>query len=355
MILYIHIPFCNSKCGYCSFNSYANQDHLKQEYMKALKVDIIDSLKQNNQQIDSIFFGGGTPNSVDSKFYAEIFEAIHKYADVSQSCEITTEANPDMITQKWCKDMQSFGVNRISVGVQSFFEDKLLFLQREHSYKDIHQSIDTIYKSGISNISIDLIYDAPQDDKNRIFEEIKKASNLPINHLSAYSLSIEKDSKLGKIYDENPQTHSFFEEIKEALVHYGFNIYEVSNYSRGYKVKHNLAYWRGEEYIGCGGGAVGRKGFIRYYPQTNIEKYIKNPLEKRLEYLKEEDLRNEAIFLGLRCEIGVDIEVLKDSKKKIQILLEEKKCHLVKDTLTGKEFLVANDFFIADEIALWLM
>lgn len=355
MILYIHIPFCNSKCGYCSFNSYANQDYLKQDYMKALKVDIIDSLKQNTEQIDSIFFGGGTPNSINSRLYAEIFESIHQYSNLSQNCEITTEANPDMISQKWCEDMKSFGVNRISVGVQSFFEDKLLFLQREHNYKDIHQSIDSIYKSGISNISIDLIYDTPQDNKARIFEEIKNASSLPINHLSAYSLSIEKDSKLGKIYEKNPQTHSFFEEIREALSYYGFDIYEVSNYSKGYKVSHNLAYWRGEEYIGCGAGSVGRKGFVRYYPQTNIEKYIKNPLEKRLEHLSEEDLKNEAIFLGLRSEIGVDIEVLKNNKQKIQILLEEEKCHLRKNSQTGKDFLVANDFFIADEIALWLM
>lgn len=323
--------------------------------MKALKLDIMHSLEQNTDQIDSIFFGGGTPNSIDFKFYAQIFETIHQYANVSQNCEITTEANPDMINQKWCEDMKDFGVNRISVGVQSFFEDKLLFLQREHNYKDIHQSIDTIYKSGISNISIDLIYDTPQDTKNRILEEIKNASSLPINHLSAYSLSIEKDSKLGKIYKKNPQTHSFFEEVREALSYYGFDIYEVSNYSKGYKVRHNLAYWRGEEYIGCGAGAVGRKGFIRYYPQTNIEKYIKNPLEKRLEYLSEEDLKNEAIFLGLRSEIGVDIEVLKDNKKKIEILLEEKKCHLMKNAQTKKEFLVANDFFLADEIALWLM
>lgn len=353
MILYIHIPFCNSKCGYCSFNSYANQDNLKQAYMKALKVDITDALKGNKKSIDSIFFGGGTPNSIDSKFYAEIFETLYKFADVSKDCEITTEANPDLISQKWCKDMASFGVNRISVGVQSFFEDKLLFLQREHKYANIRPSIEDIYKSGISNISIDLIYDTPQDTKSRIFEEIKNASSLPINHLSAYSLSIEKDSKLGKIYEENPQTHSFFEEVREALASYGFGIYEVSNYSKNYKVRHNLAYWRGEEYIGCGAGAVGRRGSIRYYPQRNIEKYIQNPLIKIEEHLSEEDLRTEAIFLGLRSEVGVDIGKLKGDENKIKILLDEKKCHLVEDK--GRKILLANDFFIADEIALWLM
>ncbi|PAF53350.1 coproporphyrinogen III oxidase [Helicobacter sp. 13S00482-2] len=357
MILYIHIPFCSSKCGYCTFNSYDKEDHHKIEYMKALKRDIIDSLKQNTKTIDSIFFGGGTPNSIDSKLYGEIFESIHKYSKLSENCEITTEANPDLITKKWCEDMKSFGVNRMSVGVQSFFEDKLLFLQREHKYADIHKCMEVIYQSGIENISIDLIYDTPQDTKDRIFKEIQMSSKLPINHLSAYSLSIEKDSKLAQIYDKNPQKKSFFQEIKEALVDYGFSIYEVSNYSKGYKVKHNLAYWRGEEYIGCGAGAVGRKGFRRYYPQRNIQKYINNTLKKDIEYLSEEDLKTEAIFLGLRSEIGVDIEMLKNKKEKIKILLEENKCYLNEEFYNQKKIqrLVAKDFFIADEIALWLM
>ncbi|MDO7253674.1 radical SAM family heme chaperone HemW [Helicobacter cappadocius] len=357
MILYIHIPFCTSKCGYCTFNSYAKEDHLKLEYMKALQKDIIDSLKQNTETIDSIFFGGGTPNSIESKFYGNIFEAIWKYSKISKDCEITTEANPELITQQWCRDMQSFGVNRMSVGVQSFFDDKLLFLQREHNYEDIHKCIDLIYQSNIKNISIDLIYDTPQDNKNRIFEEIRNASKLPINHISAYSLSIEKDSKLAQIYEKNPQTNSFFEEIREALSEYGFHIYEVSNYSRGYKVKHNLAYWRGEEYIGCGAGAVGRKGYIRYYSQRNIEKYIKNTSKKDIEHLSKNDLDNEAIFLGLRSEVGVSLDILKDKQEKIKILIEEKKCHLIEENYNKQKIqkLVANDFFIADEIALWLM
>ncbi|PAF42217.1 radical SAM family heme chaperone HemW [Helicobacter sp. 11S03491-1] len=350
MILYIHIPFCNNKCGYCVFNSYENQDHLKQPYMQALQLDLIHSLTHNNQsntEIDSIFFGGGTPNTIDSKSYKKIFESIHHYSNLSKKCEITIEANPDLITQQWCRDMLDLGINRISLGVQSFFEDKLLFLQRHHNYKDIFQSIDLIYKSGFKNISIDLIYDTPQDNQKRIHEEVKNASKLPINHISAYSLSIENGSKLSKIYDNNPQTYSFFEEISQALKIYGFNPYEVSNYSRGYKVQHNLAYWRSEEYIGCGAGAVGRIGKNRIYSHSNIKQYIQTPLEKKLEPLTEENLRVENIFLGLRCELGVKTDLL--DEKKVEILIKENKCHLKKNRL------IANNYFLADEIALWLM
>ncbi|PAF49871.1 coproporphyrinogen III oxidase [Helicobacter sp. 12S02232-10] len=347
MILYIHIPFCKSKCGYCAFNSYENQDNLKEPYMNALYSDLEHSLSQNSQIIDSIFFGGGTPNSISSKDYGKIFEIIYNHSNLNQNCEITAEVNPDLVTTQWCADMKSFGLNRISVGVQSFFKNKLLFLQREHNQKEIVHSIDTIHKNGFENISIDLIYDTPQDTKKHIYKEIENASKLPINHLSAYSLSIEKESKLGKIYDKNPQNHSFFQEIRDALKQYGFIQYEVSNYAKNYKVKHNLAYWNAQEYIGCGAGAVGRIKNHRIYSHSNIDHYIKAPLEKRLEFLNEKDLRFESIFLGLRCEIGAEINLL--DKKKIDILIKENKCYLKGNKL------VANDYFLADEIALWLI
>ncbi|PAF41510.1 radical SAM family heme chaperone HemW [Helicobacter sp. 11S02596-1] len=350
MILYIHIPFCTSKCGYCAFNSYTDHDDFKEAYIHALCEDLKHSLLQNFQnpiRITSIFFGGGTPNTLPVKSYEKIFECIHKYCYLYPNCEITAEANPDLISQEWCVGMKHLGVGRISVGVQSFFADKLLFLQREHKQNQISYAIESIYQSGIENTSIDLIYDTPQDSKKRIFTEIENASKLPINHLSAYSLSIEKGTKLAKITTQNPQNQSYCQEARDALRHYGFSQYEVSNYARGYKVAHNLAYWNAQEYIGCGAGAVGRIGDRRIYSHSSIPSYIKTPTEKRYEFLSKQDLRMENIFLGLRCEIGVDVDLL--DEKKITALIEENKCHLVGNKL------VANDYFLADEIALWLM
>lgn len=348
MILYIHIPFCTSKCGYCTFNSYEDQESLIPAYVQALKVDITHTLNQNFESIQSIFFGGGTPNTINSRLYEEIFESIIKNSSLEKDCEITTEANLELINKHWCKDLKSLGINRISLGVQSFFEDKLAFLQRQHNGRDISQAIHQIYESGIENISIDLIYDTPQDNKKRIFQEIKRAAQLPINHLSAYSLSIENGSKLAQTIDkENYPDYSFFEEVREVAKFYNFLPYEVSSYARNYRVKHNLSYWNGNEYIGCGAGSVGRIGKKRLYTHSNLTHYIKNPLYRRVEMLNEKDIRLENIFLGLRCELGADIKLF--NPKKLQILIEENKCYIKNNRV------LAKDFFLADEIALWVM
>lgn len=348
MILYIHIPFCSSKCGYCTFNSYEHQEHLIPAYVQALKIDITQALNQNSKPINSIFFGGGTPNSIDSKSFEEIFKSITKNSFLKKDCEITAEANPDLISEQWCRDLKSLGVNRISLGVQSFFEDKLAFLQRQHHSGDVSCAIEQVYKSGIENISIDLIYDTPQDNKKRIFQEIKYASKLPINHLSAYSLSIEDGSKLAQnIGRKNYYNYSFFEEVREASKFYGFHPYEVSNYSRNYQVKHNISYWNGEEYIGCGAGSVGRIGKKRLYAHSNLARYINDPLYRHAELLNKKKLELESIFLGLRCELGVNVKLFDPIK--LKILVQENKCYLKGDRV------LARDFFLADEISLWVI
>ncbi|WP_198937093.1 radical SAM family heme chaperone HemW, partial [Helicobacter pylori] len=190
MILYIHIPFCENKCGYCAFNSYENKHGLKEEYTQALCLDLKHALSQTDEPIESIFIGGGTPNTLSVESFERIFESIYRNARLSLDCEITTEANPELISKAWCQGLKDLGINRLSLGVQSFREDKLLFLERQHS-KNIAPVIETILKSGIENVSIDLIYNTPLDNENSLKEELKLAKELPINHLSAYALSIE--------------------------------------------------------------------------------------------------------------------------------------------------------------------
>ncbi len=191
MILYIHIPFCESKCGYCAFNSYENKSELKEAYIQALCLDLKHALKQTHEKMESIFIGGGTPNTLSVKSFEKIFESIHQNARLSVDCEITTEANPELISKAWCQGLKDLGINRLSLGVQSFREDKLLFLERQHS-KNIAPVVEVVLKSGIENISIDLIYNTPLDSEKSLKEELKLAKELPINHLSAYALSIEK-------------------------------------------------------------------------------------------------------------------------------------------------------------------
>lgn len=344
MILYIHIPFCNSRCGYCTFNSFENKLDLQEYYVQALIQDLISS--KTNAPINSIFFGGGTPNILHQSYYEKIFETINQHYTLKDDCEITLEANPNLIHFKWCKALKNLGANRLSIGVQSFFEDKLNFLQREHHYDDISNAIDIAFSCNITNLSIDLIYDTPQDNKQRIYEEINLASKLPINHISAYSLSIEKDSKLQK-QGIKETTESFCQEMCLALKEFNFIPYEVSNYSRGYKVSHNLSYWNYEDYIGCGCGAVSKIGNKRFYTQKNLEEYIKNPHYRKQEILNQDAILLEKIFLGLRSEIGVEYSLL--NPEKTQLLLQSNQI------IQKGDRIFAKDYFLADELTLWLL
>ncbi len=366
MTLYIHIPFCSSRCGYCTFNSFTNSEELYDDYINALILDI--SNNSCKEPLNSIFFGGGTPNILGIKFYEKIFSAIWKNFTLNHNCEITAEANPNLITQQWCKQMLDLGINRLSLGVQSFFIDKLSYLEREHGKKDIYYALECVQKAGISNISIDLIYDTPFDNPKRLKEEITLAMQLPITHLSAYSLSIEDDSRLKNRGEKESQTpqHKI---LVETLNNFGFYPYEVSNFvsKNGKKCKHNLAYWQGMDYIGCGAGAVGKLSkktlresnyqdinlnhmlAIRLQATKNLKDYIAHPNKRSIEYLNAQDIQLESLFLGLRSEVGVDISLL-DSKalKNLEML----KSHNFVEIRNNKIY--ALDYFLGDELALRL-
>ncbi|WP_104748577.1 radical SAM family heme chaperone HemW [Helicobacter cetorum] len=345
MILYIHIPFCDNKCGYCAFNSYENKHELKEEYVKALCLDLKHALGSTNEKIESIFIGGGTPNTLNVKSFESIFECVYHNASLITDCEITTEANPELISKTWCEGLRDLGINRISLGVQSFREDKLLFLERKHS-KNIAPIIEIIAKSKIENISIDLIYNTPLDNELSLKEELKLAKELPINHLSAYALSIEKNTNLEK--NAKKSSHINYDKVvKATLESFSFKQYEVSNYARDYQVKHNLAYWGAKDYLGCGAGAVGCVNNERFYAKKIIENYIKDPLKRQVELLNTEDKRLEKLFLGLRCELGVELSLLDENKARL--LVKENKAFIKNNQL------VASDFFMADEMALWLL
>ncbi|WP_104749595.1 radical SAM family heme chaperone HemW [Helicobacter cynogastricus] len=340
--LYIHVPFCKSKCGYCAFNSFSGLEDLQDIYINALCKDIEASLQR--EQIISIFIGGGTPNILQVKHYDRIFNTITRHAYLAPEIEITLEANPDLVSLEWCHVLKNLGMTRLSIGVQSFFGSKLHFLQRDHIPKNVYKALDYAQKSAIEHLSIDLIYNTPLDTPQSIEKEVSLASTLPIDHLSAYSLTLEDNTKLAKVASKNlPELDVFMRASLEAQ---GFEHYEVSNYARNYRVKHNLHYWNALEYIGCGAGAVGRVGQTRYYKFKDVKSYIANPLHARTENLTQQDLHFEAVFLGLRCALGVPVNLL--MPKKIKTLIDEDICYQRGDCL------LAKNFFLADEIALWL-
>ncbi|MFT5835179.1 MAG: oxygen-independent coproporphyrinogen-3 oxidase [Sulfurimonas sp.] len=349
MLLYIHIPFCDSKCSYCAFNSYVDKFHLKEEYMKALVTQLTFELKRfgaKAQTIESIFIGGGTPSTVEPKLYKPLFQLIKPY--LQSNIEITSEANPNSATYEWLKGMKKLGVNRISFGVQSFNKDKLKLLNRAHNTNDALNAIKNANEIGYKNISLDLIYATLGDTKELLEYDLKTALALPINHLSAYALTIEEgtpfESKPHMSKETLELTTWLFSKVEKS----GFKQYEISNFG-SYKSTHNLGYWEYKDYIGLGSGAVGKLELQRYYPSTIVEEYINNPLSIRVEELTQEDKKIEQIFLGFRSCVGVKTNILnKEERKKATILVDEKKLFMQNDIFYN------NEYLLADEITLFL-
>lgn len=349
MLLYIHIPFCDSKCSYCAFNSYVDKFHLKEVYMKALLVQLDFELKRfdvNVQTIESIFIGGGTPSTVSPDLYKPMFQLIKPY--IQDDIEITSEANPNSATKEWLSGMFELGVNRISFGVQSFDKNKLKLLNRAHQPQDAKNSIINAKEIGYKNISLDLIYATLGDTKELLEHDLITAFSMPINHLSAYALMIEEGTPFESKPHMSKETLKITNWLFKSIANAGFKQYEISNFGT-YKSTHNLGYWEYKDYIGLGSGAVGKLGLQRFYPTTNVEEYINNPLNIKVEELTLEDKKIEQIFLGLRSCVGIDTYILNEQEQKRAVILVDEKKLLLKDaTLYNPEYL------LADEIALFL-
>lgn len=355
MLLYIHIPFCDSKCFYCAFNSYTDKFHLKQEYMKSLKMqlekEIEDYVKPNNKMFETVFIGGGTPSTIKSELYVEIFDIFKPY--LVKNAEITSEANPNSATKEWLLGMKNLGVNRVSFGVQSFNDEKLKKLGRSHKAKSAMQAIKNASDIGFKNgINCDIIYGVDGDDLELIKSDLTTAFSLPITHLSAYSLTIEEGTK----FFDNPKMKIDDEdlsyEVFEFIANNGFNQYEISNFSisKDKESTHNYGYWEHKEYLGVGSGAVGYWDKKRRYPTKVIEDYVANPFDIELEEIDENDIKVEKILLGLRCSNGVDINLFNvDEKNKVEYLAKENKLE-IKDNRVYN-----NNFLLADELALYII
>ena len=343
MLLYLHIPFCDSKCHYCSFNSFTTNHHLKNSYIKALQTQLLHDLQHfciQKNSIESIFIGGGTPSCLKASYYEEIFTILNPY--LRADAEITFEANPNSASYAWLQAIKDLGATRVSFGVQSFDAKKLQFLGRAHTPKEALQAVENAQRAGFENVSIDLIYNCAIDSKKLLQNDIAIATNIAINHISAYALTIEPNTPFAsKSNTLSQQEFGFF--IKELIP---FKQYEVSNFG-SYESRHNKGYWQLKNYLGIGAGAVGFWKDFRYYPPTTLQSYIQNPIQREIERLSQEDLRTEKIFLGLRSCIGVEKKLLDPAK--IATLLQEDKIY--EDT----ERIYNKNFFIADEMALFLL
>lgn len=347
MLFYIHIPFCDSKCYYCAFNSYTNISHLKDEYIQALLKQIDFEIQRYNisksNPIETIFVGGGTPSTIAPKYYDMILDKLREY--MADDIECSIEANPNSATKSWLEDMQKVGINRVSFGVQSFCDDKLTKLGRNHTSKiakDALYEATKIYK----NVSLDIIYNVAGDTFDSLKKDIDIATSYDINHISCYSLTLEENTKFydtTMAVDDEVLSIEFIEYINTKLPQY-----EISNFGT-YKSKHNIGYWQYKDYVGVGSGAVGFFGDKRYYPYSDVSSYIQNPLYTNIENLSQDDILLEKIFLGLRSLVGVDTTILSPKQHlNVKILLDNKKLYLQ----DGKIY--NTNYLLADEIALFI-
>ncbi len=362
--IYIHIPFCISKCNYCSFCSYPLKSFshkIIKEYFEAILFEIqlySDIIK--NSTIETIYFGGGTPSIVEKKYIEKILEKFQ----LENCIEITLEANPATVSTTALKFYKSIGINRLSIGIQSFNNEILKFLKRPHNKKDCKEAIEKSIKI-FKNLSIDLIFAVPGQNKKIVEQDLSIAVNYNLPHISIYGLSIEKGSKFYetgvKEVDENTYSEMYML-ISKYLQKAGYTHYEISNYCKSdYYSKHNINYWKGVNYLGFGAGAHSFYNIERWSNLSNVIEYIEKVSQHKFpvaykESLSKTTLQNEYIFLNLRKKEGLDLEDFfkkfnfdfRDKfKKKIENLLKNNLITIENNklSLTEKGFLLSDYIF----------
>ena len=350
MLLYIHIPFCDSKCHYCSFNSYVDKFPLRRDYMEALQEQAAFELERLGPEpgsIETLFIGGGTPSTVAPELYAPLFEMLRPY--LAENAEITSEANPNSAAPDWLAGMKALGINRISFGVQSFDATKLKRLGRAHSPEQARRAVLDAQAAGFEHLSLDLIYGVAGDTRALIDRDLETAFSLPVDHLSAYALTIEEGTPFTATPEMADEKLALTAHLFKAIGARGFEQYEISNFGR-YRSRHNLGYWEYKPYLGLGAGAVGCVGTTRYYPHRDVAAYIADPLFRTEERLDAEAVKTERLFLGLRSAVGVDAALLNaDETARARLLCDEGK--LREDA--GRFY--NADYLLSDEIVLFLL
>lgn len=303
--LYIHIPFCNNICNYCDFARVGYNDKIVNDYMVVLSKDI-DAI--NNEDIDTIYIGGGTPSCLGYEQLDLMFNSLSKFKNI---IELTFEMNPEDVNEDLIKYLVSKDVNRISLGVQSLNNHTLLLMGRRHNKSDVLNKIEVINNNGIDNISIDLIYGCNNETLDDFVNTLEQAITLNIKHISLYSLTIEDNSKWGRInykQIDNELEGMLYEKGIDILNANNFKQYEIANFAKeGYESKHNIHYWNYDDFIGVGCGASGKQDNYRYYNEFKIKKYLDgNDIQKK-EYLSTEDMEFENIMMSFRLLKGLDI------------------------------------------------
>lgn len=322
--IYIHIPFCKQKCSYCDFHFSTTYQSYQNEMITTIVNEInIRKSYLANQTIETIYFGGGTPSLLSINELALILDSIYQNYEVCQAPEITLEANPDDITKEKLSDWKNVGINRLSVGLQSFRSEDLKWMNRAHTALEALNCVQLAKNAGFDNISIDLIYGLPNLSDSEWLSAIQTVIDFDIQHVSAYCLTIEEKTALGKwvktkkiIPSNEDEQSEQFEILVSELEKNGIYQYEISNFSRpNFESKHNSSYWKGKHYLGIGPSAHSFNGTSRSWNVSNNRNYLKNCNDKgnwfETEILSLTDQFNELLLIGLRTTEGLNINQLK--------------------------------------------
>ncbi len=311
--IYIHIPFCVSKCNYCDFNSYVAEEQTYALYIDALCREIEET--KIGGEVDTIYFGGGTPTILNPLQLVKILDTVRGRFSLTKDCEITTECNPKTMDYLGFLKLISGGFNRLSIGMQSADDSQLKVLGRIHSFDDCKRCVYDARQAGFDNLSLDLMFGLPNQDENSFVYSIKRATELEPEHISCYSLKIEEGTPFAKmdleIADEE-QSRNMYDKCVDYLGELGYLRYEISNFAKlGFESRHNCKYWLCDDFIGFGAGAYSCNLNKRYSNVKNVTEYIKrvNETQSAVEDtfpLSPEDKMSEFVYLGLRMDRGID-------------------------------------------------
>lgn len=379
--LYIHIPFCASRCIYCGFYSTTSLK-LRQQYVDAVCREMIlrsERSEVRGERVDTVYLGGGTPSQLTTDQLRQLFLYINKVyqlpsslGEAEERSEITIEMNPDDVTAEYAAALSQVGINRVSMGAQTFDDERLRFLHRRHTASQVRQAVDILRKAGIRNISIDLMYGFPDETLDDWQRDIDAALALDVEHISAYCLMIEENTPLWKWIDENGEwrmdeelERQMYEMLIDKLTAAGFEHYEISNFAKpGYRSRHNSSYWQDIPYIGLGAaahsytvfeGSPSERTTVRSWNVADIQQYIKaierGELPSEQEVIDADTHYNDRITVALRTCDGLNLTTLSDRHrryclKEAQRFLDDGLLQLHDNRLT----LTRKGLFVSDYI-----
>lgn len=349
--LYLHIPFCASRCSYCGFYSTTHLD-MRQQYVEAMCTEMQmrhnylsashTQQQQAHRAISTIYFGGGTPSQLTPEQLKKLFSAIGdtffngKIQTIEQTCEVTLECNPDDVTPQFAEFIKQTPINRISMGAQTFSDARLQFLHRRHKAEDVQRAVCLFRQAGIENISIDLMFGFPNETIYDWENDINQALSLDVEHVSAYSLMYEEDTTLfkllqqGKIEEiDDELSRTMYDRLVNRLTAAGYEHYEISNFAKtDFRSKHNSSYWHAIPYLGIGTSAHSYDIRSRQWNVSSIKTYIssikKGQLPFEREWLDDDTRYNDLITTALRTTEGIDMSTLKPKYKTYLLRQAEK-------------------------------